>query len=230
MVRVKRLFVGGSAGNEQLTAVVAGVLLLLFAIEGATLLRLESLLTVHAFVGMLLIPVVALKLASTGWRMLRYYGRSDEYVRLGPPPLLLRTLVAPVLVLSTLVLFATGVALLVLGQTEGAVVGLVQGELRRLGRSRRGARPRVRPEAAPARGRARAPWPRSPRGPGRRGGRCCRALRATANTSPELIGCRIACRPTSGSTCGSGGRSRVAPVRHVPYQAHTGARLESARE
>lgn len=124
MVRIKRLFVGGSTGNEQLTAVVAGVLLLLLAIEGATLLRLESLLTVHAFVGMLLIPVVAPKLASTGWRMLRYYRQSEEYVRLGPPPVVLRVLVAPVIVLSTLVLFASGLALLVLGQTAGTVVGL----------------------------------------------------------------------------------------------------------
>jgi len=62
---------GGSAGNRQLTALVAAILVLLLAIEGATLLRLGSLLTVHAFVGMLLIPIVALKLASTGWRMLR---------------------------------------------------------------------------------------------------------------------------------------------------------------
>jgi hypothetical protein len=61
MERMKRLFVGGSAGNEQLTAVIAAVLLLLLAIEGATLLRLTSLLTVHAFVGMLLIPVLGLK-------------------------------------------------------------------------------------------------------------------------------------------------------------------------
>ena len=37
---------------------------------------------------------------------------------------MLRVLVAPVLLLSTLVLFATGVALLVLGQTEGTLVGL----------------------------------------------------------------------------------------------------------
>jgi hypothetical protein len=36
----------------------------------------------------------------------------------------LRALVAPVLVLSTLVLFGTGVALLVLGQTHGTLVGL----------------------------------------------------------------------------------------------------------
>jgi hypothetical protein len=121
---IKRLFVGGSAGNEQLTAVIAAVLLLLLAIEGATLLRLTSLLTVHAFVGMLLIPVLGLKVASTGWRFLRYYRNGEEYVRRGPPHLALRALVAPVIVLSTLVLFATGVALLVLGQTHGTVAGL----------------------------------------------------------------------------------------------------------
>jgi hypothetical protein len=124
MTRIKRAMAGGSAGNEQLTAVVAAVLILLLAVEGATLLNLRSLLTVHAFVGMLLIPVVALKLASTGWRMLRYYRRGEEYVRRGPPHVVLRVLVAPVIVLSTLVLFATGVALLVLDQTHGTVVGL----------------------------------------------------------------------------------------------------------
>lgn len=124
MARIKRLFAGGSAGNEQLTAMVAAVLLFLLAVEGATLLQLDSLLTVHAFVGMLLIPIVALKLASSGWRMLRYYRRGEEYVRRGPPHVVLRALVAPVIVLSTLVLFATGVALLLLGQTRGTVVGL----------------------------------------------------------------------------------------------------------
>jgi hypothetical protein len=121
---LKRLFAGGSAGNEQLTAVLAAALLLLIAIEGATLLQLRSLLTVHAFVGMLLIPVIALKLASTGWRMLRYYRRADEYVRRGPPNLALRVGVSPVLVLSTVVLFGSGVALLVQDQTEGTVVAL----------------------------------------------------------------------------------------------------------
>jgi hypothetical protein len=124
MARAKRLFAGGSTANGQLTAVVAAVLLVLLAIEGATLLQIRELLTVHAFVGMLLIPVVSLKLASTGWRMLRYYRGSEEYVRLGPPSIVLRAVVAPVLMLSTVVLFATGTALLVLGQTEGTVVGL----------------------------------------------------------------------------------------------------------
>jgi hypothetical protein len=124
MKRIKRTLAGGSAGNEQLTALAAAVLILLLAIEGATLLNLTSLLTVHAFVGMLLIPVVALKLASTGWHMLRYYRGGEEYVRRGPPHVVLRVLVAPVIVLSTLVLLATGVALLVLDQTGGAIVGL----------------------------------------------------------------------------------------------------------
>src|SRR6476619_251962 len=122
--RLKRLFVGGSTGNEQLTLVVAALLTVLLAVEGATILRIGSLLTIHAFVGMLLIPVVALKLASTGWRMLRYYQLGEEYVRRGPPHISLRMLGAPVLVLSTVFVFGTGVALLVLDQTHGTLVGL----------------------------------------------------------------------------------------------------------
>jgi hypothetical protein len=122
--RLKRLFLGGSSANEQLTAIVAAILILLLAVEGATLLNLRSLLTVHAFVGMLLIPVIVLKLASTGWRMLRYYRQAEEYVLKGPPHIALRVLVSPVLILSTLVLFGTGVVLLVRGQTQGTMVGL----------------------------------------------------------------------------------------------------------
>jgi hypothetical protein len=119
-----RRFGSGSDGNEQLTAIVASLLLVLLAIEGATLLNLQSLLTVHAFVGMLLIPVVALKLASTGWRMFRYYLRGEEYVRRGPPHVAVRALVAPAIVVSTVVLLATGVPLLALDQTHGTIVGL----------------------------------------------------------------------------------------------------------
>jgi len=122
--RLKRLLLGGSAGNEQLTLVLAAVLLLLLAVEGATILQIRSLLSVHAFVGMLLIPVVGLKIVSTGWRMARYYLRGEEYVQRGPPHLLLRMLVAPALLLSTLVVFGTGVALLALDQTHGTLVGL----------------------------------------------------------------------------------------------------------
>ena len=115
---------GRSDGNEQLTAIVATLLLVLLATEGATLLDMHALLTMHAFVGMLLIPVVALKFASTGWRMARYYLGDPEYVRRGPPHVAVRVLIAPVIVVSTTLLFGTGVALLALDQTQGTIVGL----------------------------------------------------------------------------------------------------------
>ena len=110
--------------NERLTAASGAVLFLLLAAEGVTILFIRPLLSTHVFIGMLLIPPVALKLASTGWRMLRYYLGAGEYVRRGPPHPFLRMVVAPVAVVSTIVLFATGVGLVVLDRTSGIVVGL----------------------------------------------------------------------------------------------------------
>ncbi len=103
---------GGAAGNASLTAIVGAILLVGLAVEGATIPAIHRLLSVHIFVGMLLLGPVALKLASTCYRFARYYGRSREYVRLGPPDPLMRFLVAPVVVLSTLTVFGSGVALL----------------------------------------------------------------------------------------------------------------------
>ena len=115
---------GGVEGNARLTAATGVVLLLLLATEGVTILFLRPLLSVHVFVGMLLIPPVALKLASTGWRFFRYYTGSRPYRLKGPPRLLLRLLVAPGVVFTTLLLFGSGVALLVVGPGEGIVLGL----------------------------------------------------------------------------------------------------------
>lgn len=120
---MRRLFSGGSEGNERLTAATAGVLLVLLALEGLTLLGIRQYLRPHIFLGLLLVPPVLLKLASTGWKMGRYYRRSAEYVRRGPPPPLLRLVVGPVLVLSTISLFATGIAAAALGQ-RGLLLGL----------------------------------------------------------------------------------------------------------
>lgn len=100
------------------------MLLPLLAAEGATLVDIRALLNVHAFIGMLLVPVVALKVGSTGWRMVRYYTGGAEYVRRGQPAVLIRMLVAPVVVASTIVLFGTGVVLLAVDQTQGMLVGL----------------------------------------------------------------------------------------------------------
>jgi hypothetical protein len=122
-VRYRRRFLGGAAGNARLTALGGAVLLVLLAVEGATIPFLRSLLSVHIFVGMLLLGPVALKLASTGYRFARYYSRSPDYVEAGPPAPLQRVLVAPVLVLSTLTLFTTGV-LLIASPQRGAVLGL----------------------------------------------------------------------------------------------------------
>jgi hypothetical protein len=104
----------GVAGNARLTGGVAAALLVLLALEGATVPFVGQLLAPHILLGAVLIPPVLLKLASTGYRFGRYYGGSPLYVRKGPPALLLR-LLAPGLVLATAALFATGVALLFAG-------------------------------------------------------------------------------------------------------------------
>jgi hypothetical protein len=97
--------------NARLTASTAVVLFVLLAVEGVTLLRLGPLLSVHVFIGMVLVPPVLLKMGSTGYRFLRYYGGSPPYRRKGPPPLLLR-LLGPFLVVATVVMLASGIALL----------------------------------------------------------------------------------------------------------------------
>ncbi len=104
----------GVAGNARLTGAIAAALLVLLAAEGATIPFIGPLLGPHIFIGMLLIPPVALKLASTGYRFARYYTGSPPYVEKGPPHLVLR-LLAPGVVLTTLALFGTGVALLLDG-------------------------------------------------------------------------------------------------------------------
>lgn len=103
-----------TAANERLTATTATVLLVLLAVEGFTLLSVRQMLSAHIVVGLLLIPPVALKLASTGYRFLRYYGGNAAYVAKGPPHIAMR-LLAPLLVVSTLTVLGTGVALLALG-------------------------------------------------------------------------------------------------------------------
>ena len=105
---------GGTDGNERLTAISGALLLVLLAVLGMTIIRIGQLLWLHLFLGLLLIGPVALKLASTGYRFARYYLATVAYRLKGPPHPLLRGL-APVLVITTLAVFATGVLLLVDG-------------------------------------------------------------------------------------------------------------------
>lgn len=114
---------GGVAGNERLTAATAVVLVVLLAALGVTILSIGPLIWWHVLLGMLLIPPVLLKLGSTGWRFARYYAGTEEYIRRGPPLLPLR-LMAPLVIAATAAVFATGVALLVVGPAGGILVGL----------------------------------------------------------------------------------------------------------
>ncbi len=111
----------GVAGNARLTGALAAALLVLLAAEGATIPFIGQLLGPHIFIGMLLIPPVLMKMASTGYRFARYYTHDGPYVRKGPPPAPLR-LLAPGVVLSTLALFGTGVALLFAGPPSSTLV------------------------------------------------------------------------------------------------------------
>lgn len=110
LTRSRRRASQGVEGNARLTATTAVVLVVLLALEGLTILRIGPLLSVHVFVGMLLVPPVLLKMGSTLWRFARYYLGSPEYQRRGPPAPALRAL-GPVVVLLTVALFASGIAL-----------------------------------------------------------------------------------------------------------------------
>ena len=100
----------GVRENLRLTA-VTGILLLvpLLVVTGSGLV-FGQLWRVHYFAGFLLLPLVLLKLASTGYRAVRYYAGNARYREAGPPALYLR-LLAPVLVVSTVVLFLSGVVM-----------------------------------------------------------------------------------------------------------------------
>ncbi len=101
-------------GNEHLTAVVGIVLLVLTVVELASIvLGVHRFMSLHVFVGFVLIPPIVLKLASTGWRFARYYRGASAYVVHGPPLLPMR-LLAPFLVAATVILFGSGVAMGVL--------------------------------------------------------------------------------------------------------------------
>jgi hypothetical protein len=106
---------GGPAGNARLTAWTGLVLLVLFVAELVTLLDVHGLIGWHLALGVILIPPALLKTATTGWRIVRYYTGDKAYREAGPPPLLLRVL-GPLVVLGSLALLGTGLALVVLGE------------------------------------------------------------------------------------------------------------------
>jgi hypothetical protein len=105
---------GGPAGNARLTAWTGLLLLALFLAELVTLLDVHGLISWHVVLGVLLVPPALLKTGTTGWRILRYYTGSADYRAAGPPPTFLRVL-GPLVILSTLAVLGTGLALIVVG-------------------------------------------------------------------------------------------------------------------
>ena len=91
------------------------MIFVLLGVEAATLLSVRSLLTWHALVGVTLIPLVLLKLVTTGHRFVQYYRGDAAYRRKGPPHPILRAL-GPFLGVLTIALLGSGTILLVGGR------------------------------------------------------------------------------------------------------------------
>lgn len=108
---------GGPAaaeGNSRLTAVSGMMLLALLAVEGVTVLNVRGMITLHVYLGILLVGPVLLKCASTIYRFGRYYTGAPAYVQKGPPHPILR-LLGPVVILSSLAVLGTGIGLVFVG-------------------------------------------------------------------------------------------------------------------
>src|SRR3954469_18730373 len=117
---------GGPAGNARLTAWLGVLLLVAFIVECVTLMSLDGMLSAHIFIGALLVPLALAKTATTSWRMLRYYFGNADYRRAGPPPLLLR-LLGPLVVITSLAVLGTGLALIALGDNRRAAIAQLAG-------------------------------------------------------------------------------------------------------
>jgi hypothetical protein len=114
--------------NARLTSLAGTVLLVLLAVEGITILGItvlgHRLLTAHIVVGLGLLGPLAVKLMSTSWRFLRYYAGDADYGRAGPPRPLLRML-APVIVVTTIVVFGSGIGLLTVRPGGGSTLAFI---------------------------------------------------------------------------------------------------------
>jgi hypothetical protein len=96
--------------NERMTAIAGAVVFVFIIAELLITANLHGLLTEHIFVGVLLSGPLVVKMFSTGYRFFRYYTKSSDFVRKGPPNIILR-LLAPFLVLTTFLVFISGFGL-----------------------------------------------------------------------------------------------------------------------
>src|SRR5258706_12123487 len=104
----------GVEGNARLTGVLGAVLLVALAIEGVTVPSVRPMFALHVFIGLFVIPLVCLKVATTGYRFFHYYRGTAAYRRKGPPHPILR-ISSPVVILATISLLGTGIVMLAVG-------------------------------------------------------------------------------------------------------------------
>jgi hypothetical protein len=104
----------GVEGNARMTGALGALLLVALAVEGVTVPSVRQMFTLHVFLGLFVIPLVCLKLATTGYRFFHYYRGTAAYRRKGPPHPVLR-ISAPVLILATISLLGTGIVMLAVG-------------------------------------------------------------------------------------------------------------------
>lgn len=121
-VRVERDH--GVEGNRRLTSVTGALQLVVLAVVILSGLVFGSVPALHFFSGFVAIPLTVLKLGSTGYRFAGYYLRRRHPYRAAGPPTAIPRLLAPLLVVSAVAAFATGVALFFEGTTHGAVATL----------------------------------------------------------------------------------------------------------
>jgi hypothetical protein len=112
-------------GNARLTANTALVLLVLFVVQlGTVVIGVKTHVTPHVVVGLLLVPPLLVKIAAVSWRFIRYYRHDPAYKRKGPPAPLMRVL-GPLLLLVTIVLFVSGIVLLLAPSAFGGPHGIM---------------------------------------------------------------------------------------------------------
>lgn len=105
--------------NTRLTSLLGLIIFVELLLIGITVPAIGQLFALHAIIGYLLIVPILLKIASTSYRFFKYYLGNEPYKAAGPPRILLRV-AAPILVISTIILMASGVVLMIIGPTGTA--------------------------------------------------------------------------------------------------------------
>lgn len=116
----RRLFAGGVYGNRELTAATGALILILMAALAVTVIAIGPLLGAHMFLGMVLLAPVALKLGSVSYRFTQYYAGNASYRKRGLPEMVMLVL-GPLVVITTVIVFASGVVLLLAGPSSRGV-------------------------------------------------------------------------------------------------------------